>query len=302
MTIMVFDLVDMRLFMNIAETNSLTQGAERSYMSLPAASMRIKNVEERLGTRLLYRNSQGVTMTTAGESFLHYAILIMQNVENLLGEMQDHASGVKGHMRIYANTNAIEFLPSVLRTFLTAHPDVSISLRERLSTDIVRAVSEGGTDVGIVAGNVDTGDLQVLPYKRDRLVLATSVHHSLMERQKISFDETLEFDYIGLLEGSAIHAFISQAARELHKTLKVRIQVGNFEALCRMIEAGVGVGVLPNSVARRHKKNMAIHILELRDDWAVRNLKICARSFQLLPAFARELVGLLVADVAADAG
>lgn len=299
---MFFDLVDMRLFVNIAKTSSLTHGAQLSYMSLPAASTRIKNIEDRLSTKLLYRHSQGVTITPAGHAFLHHALLVMQHIENLMGEMHDYANGVKGHVRICANTNSIEFLPVALAAYLASHPHVSIDLRERLSRDVVQAVMEGSTDIGIVAGNVHTGTLQVLPYKRDRLVLTTAVNHPLAERGTIAFSESLECDYVGLLEGSAMHAYISQAAKEINMPLKVRIQVGNFEALCRMVEENVGVGILPESVARRHEKNMKIRIVELNDDWAVRNLKICVRDMQMLPSFARELVDLLVADANAEIG
>ena len=292
-----FDLVDIQLFANVGETNSLTRGAERSHMSLPAASMRIKNLEESLGAKLLYRASQGVTLTPPGQAFLYHARVVLQQLEHLRGDMQEYAQGVKGHVRIFANTTAItEFLPAVLRTYLATHPDVNVDLRERLSHDIVRAVTEGTADIGIVAGSVRTEGLEVLPYRKDRLVLATAATHPLAQRKKIGFAETLEFDYIGLPEASAIHAFLNQAANDVHKALKIRIQVGNFEAVCRMIEANVGIGMLPESAARRYAQTMAIRIVQLTDAWAVRNLQICVRSLQMLPIFSRELIDLLVAD------
>jgi DNA-binding transcriptional LysR family regulator len=296
-----FDLVDLRLFINIAETNSLTRGAERSHMSLPSASTRIKNFEDSLGAKLLYRTSQGVTLTPPGQAFLHHARLVLQQLEQLRGDLQQYVCGVKGHVRIFANTTAItEFLPALLPTFLASHPDVSVDLRERLSPDIVRAVSEGTTDIGIVAGNVRTEGLEVLPYRKDRLVLATALGHPLAEVDEISFDETLEYDYVGLHEASAIHAFLARAAGSLQKSIKMRIQVGNFEAVCRMIEANAGIGILPQSAARRYEKSMSIRIIQLSDEWALRKMAICVRSLQLLPAFARDLVELLTADTAND--
>jgi DNA-binding transcriptional LysR family regulator len=294
-----FDLTDMKLFVHIAESESLTHAAQRSHMSLPAASMRIKNVEKQLGAKLLCRSSRGVKITPAGKAFLRCSRITTQGIEHLLAEMQEYANGVKGRVRIFANTNSIEFLPAVLSAFLASHPDVGIDLKECLSTDAVRAVIDGTADIGVAAGNVHTGDLQMLPYKRDRLVLVTSHQHPLAGRKGLSFEETLEFDYVGLLEGSAIHAYLSQAARDLDKTLKVRIQVGNFEALCRMIALTIGIGVVPESVARRHKKSMDICLIPLQDDWAVRNLQICIRSLELLPSFAKELIDLLVEDASA---
>lgn len=301
-----FDLVDLRLMVRVAESNSLTRGAESSHMSLPAASTRIKNLEESIGAKLLYRTSQGVTLTPPGQAFVHHARQVLGQIEHLRGDMQEYAKGIKGHLRVFANTTALgEFLPPVLRSYLRTHPDVNIDLRERLSHDIVRAVSEGQTDIGIVAGHVRTENLQTIAYRQDRLVLVVPTGHSLAEaaqEQGVAFAQTLDLDHIGLHESSAIHAFLRQVCDGLHRTLRLRIQVGNFEAACRMIEAAVGVGILPESAARRHAQAMAIRIVPLSDDWAVRAMHVCVRSLEALPLFARDLVDLLVADAAQAAG
>jgi DNA-binding transcriptional LysR family regulator len=296
-----FDLVDLRLMVRIAEANSLTRGAEGSHISLPSASTRIKNLEESIGTKLLYRTSQGVTLTPPGQAFVHHARLVLGQIESLRGDMQEYAKGVKGHLRVFANTTALgEFLPPVLLTYLLSHPDVNIDLKERLSHDIVRAVTEGQTDIGIVAGHVRTENLEVIPYRQDRLALVVPVGHALAQTGSIDFEQTLELDHVGLQESSAIHAFLRQVCDGLHRRLPLRIQVGNFEAACRMIEASVGVGILPESAARRHAQTMAIRIVRLNDEWSLRALLICMRKLDALPSFARDLVDLLVAD-ASDA-
>jgi DNA-binding transcriptional LysR family regulator len=292
-----FDLVDLRLMVRIAEANGLTRGAEASHMSLPAASTRVKNLEESIGAKLLYRTSQGVTLTPPGQAFVHHARLVLGQIENLRGDLQSFAKGVKGHLRVFANTTALsEFLPPVLRDYLRSHPDVNIDLRERLSHDIVRAVTEGQTDIGIVAGAARTENLQTIPYRQDTLILAVPKGHALAGGGPVFFADTLELDHVGLHEASAIHAFLRQACDKLHRILPTRIEVGNFEAACRMIEAQVGVAILPGSAARRHAQTMGIEIVPLADDWALREMQICVRNLQALPLFARDLVDLLVAD------
>ncbi len=292
-----FDLVDLRLMVRIAETNGLTRGAEASHMSLPAASTRVKNLEESIGTKLLYRTSQGVTLTPPGQAFVHHARLVLGQIEHLRGDLQSYAKGIKGHLRVFANTTALgEFLPPVLRDYLRSHPDVNIDLRERLSHDIVRAVGEGQTDIGIVAGAVRTENLETLPYRQDTLLLVVPRGHALAGAGAVAFADTLDLDHVGLHEASAIHAFLRQACDRLHRVLPTRIEVGNFEAACRMVEAGVGVAILPGSAARRHAQTMAIDTVALSDDWSLREMQICMRSLQALPAFARDLVDLLVAD------
>ena len=294
-----FDLVDLRLMVHIADANSMTRGAELSHISLPAASTRIKNLEESIGTKLLYRTSQGVTLTPPGRSFVGHARTVLAQLEHLRGDMQEYVRGIKGHVRVFANTTSLgEFLPPVLRHFLRRHPDVNVDLRERLSHDIVRAVTEGQADIGIVAGLVRTEALETRPYRRDRLVLVVPRGHALDGHTQIAFADTLELDYVGLHESSAIHAFLRQASDQLHRPIKQRIQVGNFETACRMIESGVGVGVLPESAASRHAQVMDIVTVPLSDVWSVREMLICVRSLDALPSFAQELVQLLVDDAA----
>ncbi|ELW9448178.1 LysR family transcriptional regulator [Burkholderia cenocepacia] len=292
-----FDIVDLKLFTHIAEANSLTRGAERAHLSVPAASTRIKHLEEQVGVKLLSRTSQGVTLTAPGDTLLAHARRVLRQLEQLTGDLQEYASGVKGHVRVFANTTAMsEFLPGVLRHYLVNHPDVTIDMQERLSPDIVRAVQDGMIDIGIVAGDVCTDGLQAMPYRRDRLVLATALGHPLASLASTPFVATLDHDFIGLPEASAIHTFLKRAAADVQRTLRWRIQVSNFETACRMIEANVGVGVLPEGTARRHARTMALRLVALEDDWAERQLQICVADLDALPRFARDLVDLLVED------
>lgn len=292
-----FDLVDMRLFINVAEAHSLTRGAERSHLSAPAASVRIKHLEEAVGIQLLYRLPQGVTLTRAGQAYLHHARQVLHQLEHLRGDLQEYADGIKGHLRIHATTSATaELLPAVLGRYLAAQPDVNIDLREHTSAAVVRAVLDGQADMGIAAAHAGTEALDLIPYRQDRLVLATCHGHSLAQRATVSFLETLDYYHVGLQETTALHLFVCNHAQALHRPIRFRIQVGNFEAVCRMIEAGVGVGIVPGSIARRHAQRMAIRVVPLADDWAVRRLNVYVRDREQLPAFARDLLGLLQAE------
>ncbi|MDZ5457928.1 LysR substrate-binding domain-containing protein [Azohydromonas lata] len=298
-----FDLTDMRLLVAIAEANSLTRGAERCHLSAAAVSVRIKNLEEAIGARLLYRSSQGVTLTPPGQAFVHHARAVLGQIEHLRSDLQEYGEGVKGHLRVFASITAMaEFLPPVLSRYLATHRDVSIDLRERPSGDIVRAVTEGQTDLGIVSGPVRTEGLEVLPWRSDRLVLVTPLEHPLAGHGTVSFTDTLEHDHVGLQEGTGLHAFLTQKAMDVGRAFKLRIQAGSFEVCCRMIAADVGLGVMPESAAHRYREQLPIQILELSDAWSLRRLQLCARSFELLPGFARELVEMLQADAAGESG
>jgi DNA-binding transcriptional LysR family regulator len=293
-----FDLTDLQLIVNIGDASSLTRGAEKSHLSLPAASNRVKNLEDHFGTRLFHRNSQGVTLTPSGEAFLRHARLVLRQIDHLRGDIHEYARGIKGQVRMLANTTAMtEFMPAVLSRFLASHPDVTVELRERLSYLVIKAVSEGSADIGIVAGKPASSELEYIPYREDRLVLVTPAEHPLSELREIAFSDTLAFEYVGLSEWSAIHAFLIQAADKLGYPFRFRVEVGSFEAVCRMIEAGVGIGVVPELVAKRYAQRLNIKIVSLSDEWSERKLQICVRNLQQLPSFTRDLVNMLIEDV-----
>jgi DNA-binding transcriptional LysR family regulator len=294
MATMHFDLPDLRLFIHIAESPSLTQGARKAFLSPAAASARIKALEAQLGSRLLYRDSRGVELTPAGERLLQHARLIMRQVDYLKSEFTEYGTDAAGHIRIFANTTAVtEFLPEVLAGFLAERPGVTVDLQERLSRDIVRGVLDGAADLGIIAGPVQAPGLQVLHFSTDRLVLAVPLGHPLAERQTVSLGDTLAYQHIGLHEGSTLLSFLREQVEKLGGTLALRIQVSSFEAICRMIEGGVGIGIIPESAARRHSRTMQLAILQLDEAWAVRERSMLVRELDALPGSVRALIDRL---------
>ncbi|MFI8607748.1 LysR family transcriptional regulator [Pseudomonas sp. NPDC077649] len=289
-----FDLPDLRLFIHIAESPSLTQGARKAFLSPAAASARIKALESQLGSRLLYRDSRGVELTPAGQRLLQHARLIMRQVDYLKSEFTEYGTDAAGHIRIFANTTAVtEFLPEVLAGFLAERPGVTVDLQERLSRDIVRGVLDGAADLGIIAGPVQAPGLQVLHFSTDRLVLAVPLGHPLAERQTVNLGDTLAYQHIGLHEGSTLLSFLREQVERLGGTLALRIQVSSFEAICRMIEGGVGIGIIPESAARRHSRTMQLAILQLDEAWAVRERSMLVRELDALPGSVRALIDRL---------
>jgi DNA-binding transcriptional LysR family regulator len=292
-----FDLADLSLFRDVVEAGSITRGAERAHLALAAASTRIRHMEEALGAALLLRGRQGVTLTHAGRTLLQHARVILRQAERLREDLGAYAGGVGSQIRVLSNTNALtEFLPEALSSFLTAYPNVSIELEERLSDEIVGLIAEGVADVGIVAGTVDAGSLETYPYRRDRFVLVVANEHPLAKRSKTSFAQVLDRDFVGLDRASALQRFLADKAARIGRPLRLRIQLRSFDAVCRLVEKNVGVGIVPETTARRATKSMAITTVTLTDTWAVRDLTICVRSFTELPSYARELVTHLRAE------
>jgi DNA-binding transcriptional LysR family regulator len=286
-----FDLADLSLFRHVVEAGSITHGAERANLALAAASTRIRNMEEALGAALLVRSRQGVTPTQAGRTLLQHARAVLRQVERLEEDLGAYAGGLAGQIRVLSNTNALtEFLPEALSSFLAAHPQVSVDLEERLSDEIVGLIAEGVADIGIIAGTVDAAALETFPFRKDRFVLVVARDHPLARQRKIAFAQVLDYDFVGLDRASALQRFLADKAARLGQPLRLRIQLRSFDAVCRLVECKVGIGIVPETTARRVSRSMAIAIVVLTDPWAVRELTICIRRLNDLAPLARRLV------------
>jgi DNA-binding transcriptional LysR family regulator len=287
-----FDLVDLRLILNVAEAASITHGAARSGMALASASERIKAMELALGAPLFERKRRGVSPTAAGATVVHHARLMTRQLELMAGELSQHAKGLRGRVRVFSNTAATqEFLPPVLGPFLATHPHVDVVLEERPSTEIVRGVAGGLADIGIVADAVDSAiELETFPFAEDRLVLVAPMKHLLTRRRRLAFQDALQYDFIGLPTGSALQEHLDGHAARAGHQLKLRVRVPGFDAICRIVAGGIGVAVVSRTAALRCRRSMAIRVVPLTDVWALRRLRICVKSLRALPAHAQSLV------------
>ena len=292
-----YDLTDLRLFAAIADERNLTRGAARVHLAPSSASHRLGQLEEQLGTPLFLRQARGVRLTRAGESLLRSARQIFAQIEQMHADLAPFASGVRGHVSLWANTHATHtFLPDDLAGFMRAQPQLSVTLEERTSPEIVLAVARGEVEIGVVAGTVAGADVELLPYRCDRLVLIAPTGYALRATTPapggLKLLDVIGHPFVMLHAGSAIHTFTMNAAAALGHHLNVRIQVRSFEAVCRMVAAGVGIGLVPRSALAESKGSM--EIVELDEDWAQRDLQICVRRRAELSGFAAALVASLI--------
>jgi DNA-binding transcriptional LysR family regulator len=291
-----FDLTDLRLFVLVAEEANLTRAAARQHLSLAAASARIKALEAQTGLPLLYRQARGVRLTPPGEAFLHHARGVLRQAEQLRRDLHDYGGGLRGHVRVLANTTAVtDFLPEVLPGFLARNPRVNVDLQEKPNAEIARGVLDGRADLGIVAGAIDTLGLKAIHFSTDRLVLVTARNHRFARRKRIAFADTLAEDMVGMQAGSTLQSFLEGQAERLGRAMRLRIQLSSFDAMCRMVGGGVGVAIVPESAARRNLEPMKLAQVELQDEWRVRERYILVRENEGLPAYAQSLIDALLA-------
>lgn len=293
-----YDLTDLRVFIAVAEEGSVSHGAERCHLAPSTASLRIKGLEEAIGTALLQRQARGVALTQAGRVMLEHARRCVAQLAQMHADLRPYAQGLAGHLTFFANNNAIStHLPEDLARYFAAHPTVRITLKERLSADIVAAVADGQADIGVVAMDTPHPALDYRPYRVDQLVLLAPPDSALATRRDIAFVECLEQPFICLQQGAALHTFLMSHAAALGARLDVRVQVSGYRAIARLVSSGAGIGVVPRTALDAADRN-AVAVIELTDAWARRELCVCLRqSSSETNPFLNDLVKVLTDGV-----
>lgn len=280
------DLTDMRLFLTVVEQGSLTKGADIMNLALASVSERISGMELSLGVQLLERNRRGVTTTAAGDALIRHARALLEQVEQMRGELRTYGTGLKGRIRILSNTGGLaSFLPHQLLQFLVDYPDLSVDLSERLSRDITMAIMEGRADLGVVADTADLAALQTRFITQDQLVVVASEKHRISGERSVKFSDVVGEPFVGLSD-AALETHLGERAARLGRQIYYRIQLRRIENIATMVGAGVGIAIITDSSAL-DLRHSGLAIVPLEEPWAVRKLYLCARDFSALSPHAR---------------
>lgn len=288
------DLTTLQLFAAVGELGSIGKAAQREFIAASAISKRLSELESTVGTPLLVRHTRGVDLTPAGESLLHHARTLLFGLEKMQGELNEYATGVRGHVRVHASISAIvQFLPEDLGAFVAEHGSIKIDLEEHVSADVIRAVRDGACDLGICNTAMGTGDLQTRPYRQDHLMLVVPEGHRLAGASSVAFVDTLDDDHVGLHSNSSIYQAMHQTATAAGRPIRLRIHVTGLDAMCRMIHNGLGIGLIPDRAFGLMRGFGRLCAVPLSDAWALRRLELVARDFATLPQAARLLTNHL---------
>lgn len=277
------DIADLHLFLCVVDAGSITQGAVRANLALASASERLRSIEADAGVALLERRPRGIATTEAGEALAHHARLMLRQQALLKGELRDFAAGARGTLHLYANTAALtEFLPPRLAPWLAERPRLHVELKERTSVEIVRAVTAGLAEGGIVSDAVAPEGVQLLPVAKDHLVLIVPKEHHLAKLRRARLADALNEPFVGLSSENALQEHLDHHARAAGHPLALRIRMKTFEGLCEMVAHGIGLGILPQSIAGRYQRRHGYRTVALTDHWARRQLCLCFRDWDEL--------------------
>lgn len=288
------DLTTLNLVLAIEQTRSITRGAQREHLALAAASKRLSDLEARLGVQLFERRARGVEPTEACRALVRHIRSLHASLHALESEVVEFARGIKGHLRLAANSGSIaECLPADLAAFSQAHPQIRISLEDQTSAEVQAAVAEGRADVGVFTAPLLDNRLQTWTYRPARLAVLVPAGHALAAQTAVSFNDLLDYDLIGLHAGAAAQELMREQALTRGRTLNARLQVRGFDAIAQLVEAGLGVAVLPEAPARRFAQVFDVKLLSLDEAWASRDYVLGVARQERLPTVVQRFVDAL---------
>lgn len=279
-------LLDLRIFLAVAETGSLTQAAKRMHTSLSAASTRMQKLEDILGCRLFDRSAKGIALTHAGEVLREHAAEVLAGMDKLQTAMAVFSREDARHLRVAGNYNAsIGTIPDVIARFLAKRPNAVVEHVQMASEDVVAAVAMGGADIGICAYDQSFQGVAFEPFCEYRLYVIVPEGHPLAGRDEVDFEETLDYPFVALRD-SAMQNFIFERIRDCGRTIEPRVRTTSVETLCDYVERGVGLAVLTGLAFERLRGRDSVRAVAIRNEWAQREMRI------VLPASSQRLTRL----------
>jgi DNA-binding transcriptional LysR family regulator len=291
------DPTTLRLFVAVCDEGNIARAAEREAIVASAVSKRIAALEANVGAPLLVRGRRGIEPTAAGQALLRRARELLVAMERLHAELSDFATGLQGSVHVVAAPSVLaEVLPEDIGRFMAAHPGVRVSLDERVSPEIVRAVREGGADLGVLWDATAAPGLRAQAWRSDRLCLAMREGHALASRRRIAFAEALPHVAVGVAPGGMMDTMLRRQAALLGQPLAYRVTVSGMDAAARIVAAGLGAAVLPREAVQAQLGSYGLVLVPLSDAWALRRFVVLSRGDGSLTAAARALLEHLAAS------
>ena len=269
------DPFSLKLFVAAAQAGSIVRAAEQQHIAASALSRRLADLEHAFGTPLLVRSPKGIALTQAGELVFARGLKIDQDLQALVREVQTEGQAMRGTVRLYANMSAvIGFLPERLQRFLQSYPGVTVSLHEEDTRDVIRACLDDRADVGIGVETAVPSGMESRHFASDPLTVVLPATHALCASSSIRFAQALEHPLIGVHQGGALDRSLHERAESIHRQFAPSMSVSSFDAVCRMVEAGLGISVIPQSAAAAYAGSAQFVRRPLDETWAARNLSL----------------------------
>lgn len=254
------ELKQLRYFAALARELSFTRAARKLHVSQPPLSFQIANLESELGARLFHRTSRSVELSEAGKAFLPHALAVLERIAEARGDVRRVADGLEGSVRIgLAGSHFLGPFPRFIKQFRQSRPGVEVALHEMKPADHIQALRDGRVDLSVSRTPVSDGQLASRLLWRDPVVAALPREHRLAGRKRIRLGDLRHDEFVFLrLDSSAFAQRLFDACVASGFAPHIVQQVVEIPAAINLVAAGLGVALVPASLARVRSDAVAI--------------------------------------------
>ncbi|MEW6375964.1 MAG: LysR substrate-binding domain-containing protein [Thermodesulfobacteriota bacterium] len=252
------------VFHEVAKFRSFSRAAEELFISQPAVSKHIRELEQKIGLGLIRRGRGGFDLTEAGEILFKHTHKISSHlleIENALGNLRkDHHGILKiGTTESYSKC----LMPKLLSGFQTSHPSIKIALEVGNSEEIEKSLLDYKNDLGLIGVVKASSKFELVPFLREELVLIVSPNHPLGKRKAVSLKEIEGYPFIIRAKGSTTRRILFHAFEELDIHPSLLIEAGSSEFIKQWVSEGKGVSVIVKRIGEDEEKRGMIKTIPL---------------------------------------
>lgn len=244
------DLRQLETFVEVCKLKSFSKAAEKLFITQPTVTSHIQNLERELGTILINRDSKNMTLTKAGSMFFKYAVDIINTCEMAKYDLNSYKGKITGHLDICSSSVPRQYvLPNLLEKFASIYPDVTFSIVNKDSKQVIQSILNWETDFGIVGARYPSDKLKYIELMKDKLLLVTANNElfPFENYENIGTDILYKEKLIIREKGSGTRELLE---RELKKnnisinSLKILACIEDTETIKNLVSLGAGVSFL----------------------------------------------------------
>ena len=291
-------LRQLKVFEAVARHLNYTRAAEELFLSQPAVSMQVKQLESQLGVALFEQLGKRIHLTEAGNEVLNYARTVTQQLDELEGVLNRIKGLSGGRLRISVATTANYFIPTLLGTFSRRYPDVTISLDVTNRETLLRQLAENTVDLVIMGQPPAEADVEADGFMENPLVIVAPPDHPLAREKKISLDRLQDEVFLVREPGSGTRIAMERFFTARGMQLKTGMEVGSNEAIKQSVQAGLGLGLLSRVTIEQELALKRLVVLDVADFPIMRHWYVVHRRGKRLSAAAEAFKQFMLKEAA----
>ncbi|MGE7589901.1 selenium metabolism-associated LysR family transcriptional regulator [Peribacillus sp. NPDC101480] len=265
----------LKVFVTVIEQKNFSRAGDILNLSQPGVSLHIRNLENELGTKLIYRSPKQVQITEPGKILYRHAKQMLNHYETAKREINEFNNVVSGTMKIGASFTIGEYyLPKVLAEFAAQYPMVDIQIIISNSNDVIQAIRSNKLDIGLIEGETDYKDIDVRPFMNDEMIVVVPPDHPLSQMDLIEGNMLQNQTWVLREQGSGTRTYSDKLLSSLELNIKKTFIFTSIQGVKEAVMAGLGIALLSRLTVQKELKSNELKTFHLKNEPIIRPFSI----------------------------